>query len=482
VERFDVVVVGAGAAGLAAARAAVGRGRGVLLVDAAAPGGDCTFFGCVPSKTMLDVAARVAAVDRVAGLGLTADVHVDFAAVMEHVAATVGIVAADESPAQLQRERIEFRQARASFLDAATVDVGGDRIHASRVVVATGARTSVPVLPGLSGAGYLDNRTVFELREQPHHLIVLGGGTMGVEMAQAFRRLGSAVTLVEAAPRILTAEEPETSDVITTVLRREGVEVVVGTPAVAVDSGPTLRLHDGREIAGSHLLVAVGREPATTGLNLDVAGVATDARGFIVVDRWLRTTARSVYAAGDCATPLQFTHVADEQGRLAAVNALASPMAGRVLPGALGGSQKWHGTAVPWVTFTSPEVGRVGLTEAQAYARYGSHARVAVVQMGEMDRPRTTASTDGFVKLIAAPSELVSSRYFAKVVGMTVVAPTGGELIHEGALAMRTGMLAARLAQTVHAYPAYAIAVRVAAARLFGRFRGIGSRPARPGG
>ena len=474
---YDLVVIGAGASGLAAARAARKAGRRVALVSADRPGGDCTHYGCVPSKTLLDLAHRVAGVRTAQPWGLPPVGDVDVDAVMRHVRAVVARIEQDESPEQLDREGIELVDGWARFVTPHTVQVDGRRLDAARYVLATGASAGVPPVPDLASVPYLDNRTVFELRERPSHLIVLGGGSIGVEFAQAFAQLGSRVTLVEASPRILGKEEPEASQVLTTVLRRSGVDVRTGAAVERVTAGPTLHLSDGGTVAGTHLLVAVGRTPATAGIGLDRAGVATGSRRQIVTDTYLRTTAPHIHAAGDCTSPLQFTHVGDEQGRLAARNAFASR---RGVPRFAGGPERFDSRVVPWVTLTDPEVGRVGLTEQQAFQAYGRRARVAVVTLDELDRSRTAGHTDGYLKLIAAPRWGIGPQLLDQVIGLTAVTPSGGELAAQAAVAMRTRMLVARLAQTIAPYPTYALGLRLAAARLLGEFAGASWRPARP--
>jgi pyruvate/2-oxoglutarate dehydrogenase complex dihydrolipoamide dehydrogenase (E3) component len=476
---YDLVVIGAGATGLAAARAARRAGRRVALVEKARPGGDCTHYGCVPSKTLLDVAHRVAGARTAQQWGLDPVGNVDFGKVMRHVHDVIDSIEQDESPDQLASEGIDLVSGWARFTDPHTVDIDGRRLSASRFVLATGAHAAIPPIDGLDSVPYLDNKTLFELQERPEHLLVMGGGAIGVELAQAFAQLGTRVTLIEAAPRILTKEEPEVSDILTTVLERAGVDVRVGAAVQKVSAGPTLHLDGGATVTGSDLLVAVGRRPATGGMDLENAGVELGKHAEIVTDTYLRTTAEHVYAAGDCTSPLQFTHVGDEQGRLAAGNAFAG---NRVLPGFAGGPTAFDGSAVPWVTFTDPEVGRVGMTEQEAFDSYGDRARVAVVTLDEMDRPRTAAHTDGYIKVIAGPRRVVSHQLLDRVVGMTAVAPAGGELAAQVALAMRTDMLVGRIAQAIAPYPTYALGLRVAAARLFGEFSGGTWRPARDGG
>jgi pyruvate/2-oxoglutarate dehydrogenase complex dihydrolipoamide dehydrogenase (E3) component len=337
-DAFDLIVIGAGATGLAAARAARKTGRAVALVEEARPGGDCTHYGCVPSKTLLDIAHRVSAAREAQQWGLESVGDVDFAKVMRRVHEVISRIEQDESVQRLEAEGIRVVQGWARFTGPRTVAVDGRRLSADRVVLATGAAAAQPPTPGLGEVGHLDNRTLFDLEERPGHLLVMGGGAIGVELSQAFVALGSRVTLVESASRVLSREEPAVSAVMTSVLERNGVRVITGAGVERVTAGPTLHLTGGATVSGTHLLVAVGRRPASAGMDLPRAGVDVGPRGEVVTDRYLRTSAGHVYAAGDCTTPLQLTHVGDEQGRLAARNAFAASG----LPGSLAGA--WPST------------------------------------------------------------------------------------------------------------------------------------------
>ena len=466
----DLVVLGAGTTGLSAARAAAGAGRRVALVEAARPGGDCTFTGCVPSKTLLETARRVHAARSGATYGFRADVEVDFAAVMRRVHATIEDVWQDESYAQLAREGIEVVSGHARFTAPQVVETdAGRQLPSERFVVAVGSRAAIPDVPGLAELAPLTNDTVFDLTELPAHLLVLGGGPIGCELAQAFRRLGSEVTLLQSGPRLLPKDDADAAAVVRSVLEREGVVVRTSVHVAAAAPGPVLTLDDGSEVRGSHLLVAAGRAARTGTAGLASAGVVLEDGGRVAVDEHLRTSAPHIFAAGDCASPWQFTHAGDEMGRLAARNAFARRPAA------------FDTRVMPWTTFTEPEVAQVGLTEAQAYERHGERARVAVVPMSRTDRARCAGETDGFVKLIAAPrNAVVSSRLLFELVGMTAVCPVAGEILAEGSLSMQTRGLVGRIAQTVHAYPTWGLAVRVAAATLFGAGGDAGElRPAR---
>jgi len=464
-DRYGMIVIGAGAGGLAAARSGNSKGK-IALVEAKRPGGECTFTGCVPSKTLVDVAGRVARVRDRGHWGIRGDVEVDLGTVLRHVREVVEEIAQDESPDKLRAEGIDLVEGRAHFLDPHAVEVSGRVLRSERFVIAVGARPEIPAIDGLHGLPILTNETIFALEETPRHLAIVGGGGVGCELAQAFARLGVSVSLLEVEERVLAVEEPEASDTVRRVLERDGVEVRTGTRPSRGLPGPTLELGSGERIDASHVLITAGRRPRTEDLGLEAAGVDTDEQGSIVVDNRSRTSAKHIYAVGDCAHDLKFTHVADEQGRTAARDAFSR------MPHRLDNS------ALPWVTFTDPEVGRVGMTEQRAYERFGERARVAVMPIGRTDRGRCSGERDGFVKLIAAPGRFVRSLGGGRLVGMTAVCSTGGELIAEGALAMRGGMLPGRIAQTVHAYPTWSIAVRQAAAQWFvGLARPAGPNP-----
>src|SRR3954452_10644774 len=451
---YDVVVIGGGAGGLAAAREAVRRKARTLLVHDGPLGGECTHTGCVPSKSLLAAAAK--------GLPFTDGII--------HVHRAIATIERTEDAVQLKKEGIDTVRAHAEFVAARTLDIDGHRHMPKRVIVATGSVPAMPAIPGLREARPLTNENVFDLDALPARLVVLGGGAVGCELAQAFRRMGSEVTLVEGMARVLGREEPEASEVVTTVLTREGIDIVTGGTAEQVDGsggGISVRLTGGRVVSGDRILVPVGRTPVTQGVGLDRAGIELDARGFVKTDDGLRTSAEGVYGAGDVTGKLLFTNAADEMGRVAAANALSRA---RVLP------KKFTTDAIPWATLTDPEVAHVGLTEADAAER-GGH--VAFVPMTEVDRAVAAGATDGFVKIIAGPRKVLRELGGGQVLGATIVAPTAGEMINELALAMRTRMLTGRLAQTVHAYPSWSTAIRQAAAQFF---RETGARVARPAG
>ncbi len=454
---YDLVVIGAGAAGLGAARAAAATRARVLLVSDGPPGGDCTFTGCVPSKTLIEAAAA----------------RVAYPVAAQRVRDAVATVAATETPEKLRAEGIEVMLGRARFTAPGRLTVDGQRIGGRRFVIATGAAPLIPPISGLAQVGYLTNESVFDLSEPPGSLIVLGGGAIGCELAQAFARFGTTVTIVEPMDRLLAQEEPEASALITDVFTRDGIDVRTGTRIEKVvsepDGGVRLSLAAaetaGEPISARRVLIAAGRAPVTDDLDPAAAGITVDGLGHIVTDDHLATSAAGIYAAGDVTGRMPFTHAAFAMGRLAAGNALAR-----------GRRRRYDPAATPWVTFTDPEVGRVGMTEAEA-AVVG--ARVAWLPIAGVDRAIAAARTDGFVKMLAGPRPMLRNLGGGRVLGATIVAPRAGEMIHEPALAMATRMFTGRLAATTHAYPTWSYAVQLAAAQFFMPIDGRRARPAR---
>ena len=464
---YDLVVIGGGAGGLVAAREARRRGATAVIVQDGPVGGDCTFTGCVPSKALLAAAASGA----------------DFDDAMSRVHEAVARIASTEDDVALAADGIDVVHGFARFTSPKSVEVEGTTIRSERFVVATGARPAMPPIPGLRESTPLTSEHLFDLSSRPESMIVLGGGPIGCEMAQAFARLGTRVTLVEALDRLLPREEPEASAVIAEALAGDGVEVRTGSTVERVE-----RLDDGRvcvhvdagansgpdgqsAIDADDVLVAIGRSPSGRGLGLEDVGVDVDERGAVVVDDTTATSVSGIWAVGDVTGGLQFTHVAGRMGWVAASNALSKLARVRRF--------RFDTTNVPWATFTSPEVGRVGLTEGQA-AQEHPRARVALLPLEHVDRAVAVGAESGFVKLIAAPKRGVGHLGGGRLVGATVVAPVGGDLVHEAALAMQTNMFVGRLAQTTHAYPTWAMAIQQAALQFFGPSAGLRARPVRP--
>jgi len=439
--RQDLVVVGGGTAGLVAAQIAAGAGARVTLVERERTGGDCLWTGCVPSKALIAAADLAHRMRTAATVGLEpVEPRIDFGAVMRHVHEARETIAPQDSPERLRTAGVDVIEAEATFLAPGRLRVGGRELRYRKALIATGSSPAVPPIPGLADIDVLTNETVWDLEELPRRLVVLGGGPIGCELGQAFARLGSDVTMVEMAPRLLAKEEPGAGALIAERLRRDGVDVRVGTEATEVRPGSEaaheLIVADGPAIPFDALLVAAGRRPQTEGLGLECVGVGLGEDGGVQVDERLRTSARHLYAAGDVTGALPFTHVAAYHARTAAVNAL------------FGARRKVAYEAVPWVTFTDPEIARVGLTEAQARDRWGKRATSVTFDYAGLDRAIVTGQTSGFATLVGDDR--------GRLVGATVAATAGGEAIAELAARIETGAKIDAVSQAVHAYPTFA--------------------------
>ena len=445
---YDLVVIGAGSGGIAAVESARRRKKSVLLVEQNRIGGDCTFTGCVPSKALIEQAAKGAGFDQA----------------MAHVRRAVEVVAAAEDDRYFTTRGIEVIHERASFLSPNVIDLGGTRVHGRSVIIAAGARPAVAKIDGIDDISYLTNENVFDLKTLPQSLVILGGGPIGCELAQAFRRFGTAVTLVHSGDRLLPKDDPDASAVVLDVFRREGIDVrlQVRARSVAMDNGGVeIKFANRESVSAEQLLVATGRQAATDGLRLDAAGIECDKRGFIKTDGNLQTTQDNHFAVGDIGGKLQFTHAAYEMGNIAVKNAFSHR------------KQGYDSQNTPWVTFTSPEVAHIGMNEQQV-AEHGGE--VAYLPMTELDRAIAADETDGFIKLITGNRRVIGGVGGGKLLGATIVCSRAGELISEVALAMRTDVFPGRLAQTVHAYPTWSMGVQQAAAQFFFE---IGGRTAR---
>ncbi len=462
--QFDLIVVGGGAGGLVTAVGAAGIGARVALVERGRLGGECLWNGCVPSKALLACGKAAAHARRALKFGVHAEPQVDFGAAMRWVHGAVATIAPHDSADRFRGMGIDVIQGTARFTGERLLDVDGRRIAARHVVIATGSRPVVPPIPGLDATPYLTNETVFELAERPAHLIVLGGGAIGVELAQAFARLGSVVTVVEGGPALLAREDEQLVPHLRRAIEEDGVDFLLGTRAVgsratATGIALTVRLPDGatRELEGSHLLVAVGREARTDTMELAVGGVRVGANG-VVVDDMLRTTAKNVWAVGDCTGGPRFTHVADYQARLVIRNAFF-PWRTKVSYG-----------AIPWVTYTDPELAHVGLTEREAREAHGRDVRVWTRDVADVDRAIADGERTGMVKLI--------TRANGALLGGHILCAGAGQMIGEVALALKTGLGVQALAGLVHPYPTLSEAIRQAAeghqkARFTGATRSI---------
>ena len=430
----DLCVIGAGSGGLAVAAGAAQMGAEVVLVERGAMGGDCLNFGCVPSKSLL-AAARVADFwRRGAALGIAyAPPQIDFAAVAESVQRVIASIAPNDSEERFAGLGVRVLRAEARFTSPRTVRAGEIVIRPRRFVIATGSQPMVPAIPGLGGVPYLTNETVFVNRELPGHLIIIGGGPIGIEMAQAHRRLGARVTVIDVGP-LLPRDDPELAASLTERLTDEGIDTRPRTEIATVErdgEAVAIRLASGERIAGSHLLVAAGRRPSIEALDLSAAGIAATVKG-ITVDARLRTTNRRAFAIGDVAGGPQFTHIALYHAGIVIRNALFH------LPA------KVDYRALPWVTYTDPELAQVGLTEAAARAADRS-VRVLRWHFAENDRAQTERETEGLVKIMTRGNGLIA--------GASILGAGAGDLILPWALAISQKLKIGALANLIVPYP-----------------------------
>jgi pyruvate/2-oxoglutarate dehydrogenase complex dihydrolipoamide dehydrogenase (E3) component len=430
----DICVIGAGSAGLSVAAGAAQMGANVVLVEKGAMGGDCLNTGCVPSKALLAAAHRAEAIRAARSFGISAAPVVDFAAVHRHVHDVIAAIAPHDSVERFEGLGVTVIKAEARFTSARTVEAAGRTIAARRFVIASGSRPAVPPIPGLAGLPYLTNETIFDLEDLPRHLVVIGGGPIGCELAQAFRRLGAAVSVIEAMT-ILPKDDPELTAVVRARLVRDGVtlhEKANVTAVKAAAAGVAVSLKSGADIEGSHLLIATGRAANVDGLGLDAAGIAFTPRG-IRVDAALRTTNRRVYAIGDCNGGPQFTHVAGYQAGVVIREMLFR------LPA------RADRATIPAVTYTEPELAQVGMTEMAAREAMGARAKVLTARFADNDRARAERATEGLIKIVVGPR--------GRILGAGIAGPHAGELIQPWVLALANGLKIGAMATMIAPYP-----------------------------
>ncbi|MBK0401223.1 FAD-dependent oxidoreductase [Limibaculum sp. M0105] len=453
----DLCVIGGGSGGLSVAAGAAQMGASVVLIEGHRMGGDCLNYGCVPSKALIAAAKKAHAHRSSAPFGVTADEPaVDYAAAMDHVKRAIATIAPHDSVERFEGLGVRVIEARAAFCSPSEVEAGGHVIRARRFVVATGSSPFVPPIPGLDSVPYLTNETLWDLRERPSRLIVIGGGPIGLEMAQAHRRLGCEVVVLEAF-KALARDDAEIAAIALDRLRAEGIDIREGAKATEVSgSAGAIRvgLEGGDAVEGSHLLVAVGRRANVSGLGLDKAGVEHTDKG-VTVDGGLRSVSnRRVYAIGDVAGGLQFTHVANYQAGLVIRNALFRlPVRNRT-------------DIVPWATYTDPEIAQVGMTEAEAAESLPHGWEVHRFDFAGNDRAIAEGRTEGLIKVVVAKG--------GKIRGASIVGPQAGELILPWALAMSQGLKIGAMAGVIAPYPTLSeVSKRVAGAyytpRIFGR-------------
>lgn len=449
---IDLCVIGGGSAGLVTAAGAAQLGARVVLIEATQMGGECLNSGCVPSKALLRSAEVAASIRNSTHFGLpSAYVVPELPAVMKHVADVIGEIAPHDNPERFRGLGVDVIPGHAEFEGPHRIKVATRTITSRWVVIATGSKPFVPSIPGLESVRYLTNENIFQLLEPVKHLLILGGGPIGLELAQAFIRLGTRVTVIEAAPQVLPQEDSDVAEAIRIELENEGVHFVIGAQAKRIAfKSETVRLHlvlssQALTVTGSHLLIATGRRPRIDGLNLLAAGIqAVD--GKLEVDDRLRTNQKHIYACGDVVGPYRFTHMAEHQAGIVLRNMIFR------IPATT------ERTVIPRCTFTDPEVASVGLSENDAKWRCRRYDTFRI-PFSAIDRAITERRKAGFVKVLATPR--------GRLLGATIVGAHAGELIHEYALALRHGMTLRDISACIHAYPTYSQANRFAADARF---------------
>jgi pyruvate/2-oxoglutarate dehydrogenase complex dihydrolipoamide dehydrogenase (E3) component len=445
--RYNLVVIGAGTAGLVTAAGAAGLGAKVALVERHLMGGDCLNVGCVPSKALLRAARAWADVRDAGAFGVEvpAGTRVNFPSLMERMRRLRAQISRNDSVSRFRDFGVDVFMGEGRFSGPDTVEVAGKTLRFKKAVIATGARAATPPIPGLAEAAYLTNETIFNLTGLPGRLAVIGAGPIGCELAQAFARFGSRVYLIEAQHGILPNEDRDAAEIVLRALIRDGVTLLCcgGDLKVVKDAEGkrlTVDSHGQRyDISVDEILVGVGRRPNIENLGLDRVGVAVERTGVTVNDR-LQTTNPRIYAAGDVCSPYKFTHNSDFQARIVIQNAL---FLGRAKASAL---------TIPWCTYTDPEIAHVGMYEREAQAK-GVAVRTFVQELSGLDRAVLDGETEGFVKvLVRAGTD--------KILGATVVARHAGEMLPELTLAMTEGLGLGKIANTIHTYPTQAEAIR----------------------
>jgi dihydrolipoamide dehydrogenase len=443
----DIVIIGGGAAGLVASTAAASLGAKTAMIEKNKLGGDCTWYGCVPSKALLKAAHSLHEAKAISKYGIkpAQDMKYDLTDVMATVREVVEGVSSHHPASVFEERGIKVMFGDPKFVNDHTIKVDSNTITAKRFIICTGSHPLVPTIEGLNDVEYLTNENIFDLEKLPESLVVLGGGPIGMELSQAFSRLGVIVTVVEMFDRLLFREDEEISDILTGEFFTEGIEVKTGKKAVKVSEeagriSVTLEDKEGNSstVSAEKLLVAVGRSPNIKGLDLEKAGVEYSQKG-IKTDNTLKTTTKNIYAAGDVTGPYQFSHVAEYQAIIACGNALM-PF-----------KRKADYTAVPWCTFTDPELARVGLTEKEAEEKHGE-VRVYRAEYKNNDRAVTDKEKKGKAKVICDKK--------GRILGAHVVGANAGEILHEYVLAKQQGLKISALSGTIHIYPTLAQIVK----------------------
>jgi len=447
-DRYHLVVVGAGTAGLVSAMGAAGLGAKVALVERDFMGGDCLNVGCVPSKALIRCARSVAEIRHAEewGVEVTGDVAVDFETVMQRMRRLRAAISPHDSAARFRENGIDVFLGQGTFTGPNKLEVAGARLNFRKAVIATGGRAAAPPIPGLEDADYLTNETLFSLEQLPSRMAIIGGGPIGCEMAQTFARFGSQVTLLEKGPQVLAREDREAAEIIERALLVDGVELKVDCRIENIQTEGTVSTISGISDEQKFsfdcdaILVSAGRQPNVEGLGLEAAGVEYDTKTGVKVDDHLRTSNRHIFAAGDICFPYKFTHTADAMARIVIQNALFL------------GRAKTSSLIIPWCTYTSPELAHVGLSPAEAAER-GIEIDTFTEEFSHVDRAILDGETDGFVRVSVR-------RGTDKIVGATIVATHAGDMISQITTAMNGGVGLGKIAKTIHPYPTQAEAIK----------------------
>jgi pyruvate/2-oxoglutarate dehydrogenase complex dihydrolipoamide dehydrogenase (E3) component len=438
--RYFAIVIGAGAAGLVVAKGLATAKKKVLLIEKDHWGGDCTNFGCIPSKTLIHLAKEMHILSKHKTPLSTGNLF-------SHVHSIVEKIQKEETPDALKKDKIETVTGTAFFVDPHTVQVGDKKYSAKYIIIATGASAKIPTIEGLDKAPFYTNETIFTLTKPPKSLIVIGGGPIGCELAQAFARIGTKVSLIHKKEHLLDKEAPQIGDILASIFTKENIDLYLSSEPVKVDAhGYQTEIHiknnnsnETTVIPGEAILVAVGRVPQTSLLQLENAKIAT-SNNRILVDKYGRTSQKHIYAIGDSIGPPYFTHVAENQAR--------SVIASILLPW----KQKLSLQAIPRVTYTDPEIASIGLTEDSLVGGMNRYVMYEL-PLDKVDRAITQDETEGLIRLI-------TSKWSSKIVGATIIAPRAGEMLMEIALAMKEKIPMRKLASLIHPYPTYSLGIR----------------------
>lgn len=437
---YNLVVIGAGTAGLVSAAGAAGLGAKVALVEKHLLGGDCLNYGCVPSKGMIRASRVIFELSNPEEYGahIQGSVDIDFGQAMERMRKLRAEISENDSVERFSKLGVDVFLGQGKFLAKDALEVDGKRLEFSRAIIATGARAAIPPIPGLQETGFLTNETVFSLTEKPKHLLVIGAGPIGCELSQAFRRFGSEVSMITRGPRFLPREDPDAAQILQKQFKGEGINLLLGAKLIRAETrsnGKALIFDRGNgeeEIKGDEILVAVGRAPNVEHLGLEKAGVVFNKYGVTVNDR-LQTSNPRVFAAGDICSKFKFTHAADAMARIALQNALFF------------GRKKASVLTIPWCTYTDPEIAHVGMYEAQAKEK-GLNIGTLTVDLREMDRAILDGERAGFARVHYRKGS-------GRILGATLVAQHAGEMIGEMCLAVTYGCKLSQIAQVIHPYP-----------------------------